>query len=556
MPRFHRVAGLVCLALASIASALRNPLIPGWNPDPHVLRVDDTYYIAVSSFLSYPGVPIYKSKDLSNWELFSHALDNPKNVPITGARNNNGVWAPSLSYIDGLFYMTSMAMTGSDPDYRSYPRIFWVTSPDLKTWSDVVWSEPLGIDPHLFKDPVSGKSYLTLMGLNNGYDKLWGISQCEVNLENGKCVGPYRNIWNGTLPVTTSTRPEGPKLFYKDGFYYLLIAEGGTGVTHRATIARSDSPEGPWESSPTNPLIFNGANTNLTVSATGHATFADTPDGKWFATFLAKRNVGSYTVLGRETFFAPVEWEDGWPTMNHGEPVLLSQRYPEYGSDREDVPKPYEDNFDGPALDPSWYQLRSPYTENFSVVKGKGVVFTPNAYTLSDRDTPAAILRKQKSVNMTFTATLLPTDKGLGPYQSVGISAHSTEQAHQDIGLRGCSNAEGMCVFVDSTVKSPGPGTPPETTEFPVDLDKIPSDFKLHIRAKPTQYSLGYSASNSTVTWVKDFSPSVLPVGFDGVMLVLFASGNTLPWPYDSPEVGFIKIQEEYFEEGFKDYLN
>lgn len=358
--------------------------------------------------------------------------------------------------------MTSMAMTGSDPDYRTWPRIFWVTSSDLKTWSEPVWSEPLGIDPHLFKDPVSGKSYLSLMGLNNGYDKLWGITQCEVNLENGKCVGPYRNIWNGTLPVTTSTRPEGPKLFYKDGFYYLLIAEGGTGVTHRATIARSDSPEGPWESSPTNPLIFNGANTNLTVSATGHATFSDTPDGKWFATFLAKRNVGSYAVLGRETFFAPVEWEDGWPTMNNGEPVLLSQRYPEYGPEREDVPKPYEDNFGGSALDPSWYQLRSPYTENFSVAKGKGVVLVPNAYTLSDRDTPAAILRKQKSVNMTFTATLLPTDKGLGPYQSVGISAYSTEQAHQDIGLRGCSKSEGICGFVDSIVKSPGPGTPPE----------------------------------------------------------------------------------------------
>ncbi|KAK7224895.1 hypothetical protein V2G26_012898 [Clonostachys chloroleuca] len=556
MPRLHRVAGLLCLALASITSALRNPIIPGWNPDPHVLRVDDTYYIAVSSFLTYPGVPIYKSKDLSNWELVSHALGNPKNVPITGARNNNGVWAPSLSYIDGLFYMTSMAMTGSDPDYRTWPRIFWVTSSDLKTWSEPVWSEPLGIDPHLFKDPVSGKSYLSLMGLNNGYDKLWGITQCEVNLENGKCVGPYRNIWNGTLPVTTSTRPEGPKLFYKDGFYYLLIAEGGTGVTHRATIARSDSPEGPWESSPTNPLIFNGANTNLTVSATGHATFSDTPDGKWFATFLAKRNVGSYAVLGRETFFAPVEWEDGWPTMNNGEPVLLSQRYPEYGPEREDVPKPYEDNFGGSALDPSWYQLRSPYTENFSVAKGKGVVLVPNAYTLSDRDTPAAILRKQKSVNMTFTATLLPTDKGLGPYQSVGISAYSTEQAHQDIGLRGCSKSEGICGFVDSIVKSPGPGTPPETSEYPIGLEKIPGDFKLHIRAKPTQYSLGYSTGNTTVTWVKDFSPSVIPVGFDGVMFVLFASGNTLPWPYDSPEVGFSKIQEEYFEEGFKDYLN
>lgn len=358
--------------------------------------------------------------------------------------------------------MTTMAMTGSDSSYRTWPRIYWVTSPDLKTWSDAVWSQPLGIDPHLFQDPKSKKNYLTLMGLTNGYDQLWGITQCEVNLKNGKCVGPYRNIWNGTMPVTSSTRPEGPKLFYKDDYYYLLIAEGGTGVTHRASIARSKSPEGPWETSPTNPLIYNGADTNLTVSATGHATFADTPDGKWFSTFLGRRNVGDWSVLGRETFFAPISWKDGWPTMNNGEPVLLSQRYPEYGPDRQDPPKPYEDGFSGRKLKNTWYQLRTPYDETFSVKKGKGVVFAPTPYTLSDRDSPAAILRKQKSINMTFEATLIPTNKGLGPYQSVGISAYTSELAHQDIGFRGCANTTGLCVFVDATVKSPGPGTRPE----------------------------------------------------------------------------------------------
>ncbi|KAJ4188646.1 hypothetical protein NW767_011754 [Fusarium falciforme] len=447
-----------------------------------------------------------------------------------------------------------MAMTGSDPDYRTYPRMFWVSSTDLKTWSDVVWGEPYGIDPHLFQDPVSKKTYLTIMGLNNGFDRLWGISQCQVDLESGACVGPYRSIWNGTTPVTNKTRPEGPKLFYKDKYYYLVIAEGGTGATHRASIARSKSPEGPWDSSPTNPLIFNGADSNLVVGNTGHATFADTPDGKWFATFLARRYVDKWSVLGRETFFASVSWKDGWPTMNNGDYVLLSQSY-DYGPNVTYPPKPYEDRFEGPELRSSWYQLRTPYSKTYRLKsKGNGVVLVPNVYTLSDRDTPSAILRKQESVNMTFSATILPTSKGLGPYQSVGISAYSSELAHQDLGVRGCANSTGLCIFVDITANSPGPGTPPETEELALKLTRIPSDLQLHIRSEPRQYKLGYSISNQETKWVKTFSPSLLPVGFDGVMFGLFASGNSFPWPHDGPEVGFSKIREEYYDEGFGDY--
>ncbi|RMJ05000.1 hypothetical protein CDV36_014333 [Fusarium kuroshium] len=544
----------IWLGLASLSLGLKNPIIRGWNPDPHVIRVDDAYYVAVSSFLTFPGIPIYKSEDLVNWELISHAIDDPRKVPITGTRTGNGIWAPSLSYINGRFYVTSMAMTGSDPDYRTWPRMFWVSSKDLKTWSDVVWGEPYGIDPHLFQDPISKKTYLTIMGLNNGFDRLWGISQCQVDLESGACVGPYRSIWNGTLPVTNKTRPEGPKLFYRDKYYYLLIAEGGTGATHRASIARSKSPEGPWDSSPTNPLIFNGADTNLVVGNTGHATFADTPDGKWFATFLARRYVDKWSVLGRETFFAPVSWKDGWPTMNNGDYVLLSQSY-DYGPNATYPPKSYEDRFEDSELRASWYQLRSPYSKTYRLKsKGKGVVLLPNVYTLSDRDTPSAILRKQQSVNMTFSATLLLTKKGLGPYQSVGLSAYSSELAHQDLGVRGCAHSTGLCIFVDITTNSPGPGSPPETEEFSLKLARIPSDLQLHIRSEPRQYKLGYSIGKQGTKWVKTFSPSLLPVGFDGVMFGLFASGNSFPWPHDGPEVGFSKIREEYYDEGFGDY--
>ncbi|KAI9155673.1 beta-xylosidase [Paramyrothecium foliicola] len=561
MARLFQSLVAACAIFGHGVSALKNPLIPGWNPDPHVLRVEDTYYVAVSSFLTFPGVPIYSSKDLANWELVSHALDSPSKVPLHGIRQDNGVWAPSLHYIDGLFYMTSMAMWGSDPSNRTWPRIFWVTSPDLKTWSDVIWAEPYGIDPHLFQDPKSGKAYLSIMGLNNPYERYWGISQCEVNLESGKCTGPYRRVWNGTLPSTQSARPEGPKLFYKEPYYYMILAEGGTGITHRATIGRSDSPEGPWESSPTNPLLFNGANTNLTIGNTGHATFSNTPDGKWFATFLAKRYVDGVSVLGREAFFAPVEWrDDGWPVVNDGEFVLPSQEYDI--APTLDYPRsPFEDHFTGNELDSSWYQLRSPYTKNYEVGSTQGsqgacngsVVLRPNVFTLGDRDSPAAILRKQTSVNMTFVATLLPTDKSLGTDQAVGVSVYSSERTHQILAVRGCANSTGQCLRVDSAVNLAGPGTLPVSKEFPFG-STIPKGTKLHIRAEPRLYRMGYSIGNASVEWVHEFPARSLPVGFDGAMLALYASGNGHPWPFDAPEVGFTKIREEYFEEGFEDY--
>jgi beta-xylosidase len=128
--------------------------------------------------------------------------------------------------------------------------MWWVSSPDLINWSDIVWGEPYGIDPQLFRDPISNKTYLNMMRLNNQYDRIWGIGQCEVNLQTGKCVDRLRSLWNGTLPVTNSSRPEGPKMFHNDDYYYLVLAEGGTGSLHRITIGRSDSPEGPWEAAP------------------------------------------------------------------------------------------------------------------------------------------------------------------------------------------------------------------------------------------------------------------------------------------------------------------
>ncbi|KAJ5906932.1 uncharacterized protein N7473_003848 [Penicillium subrubescens] len=442
------------------ALAIKNPIIPGWNPDPSIIRVREEYYLATSSFEYWPSTPIYKSNDLANWELYSHAFTRPSQAQLYGVPTGAGTWAPTLSLINGKYYMASMTRWTYDPVARVWPRVMWVSSHDLKTWSDPIWGDAWGIDPALFQDPATQKVYLNLMAPNNNVDRIWGIYQCQVDVDSGRCIGEYNSIWNGTLAHSSSARPEGPKMFKRDNWYYLLIAEGGTDDLHRASIARSASPEGPWEAAPNNPILFNGAYgyDNLTVQSTGHATHFDTPDGESYLAFLARRKINGSSPLGRETFISPVQWKNGWPIVNGGEPIRLSQSFGNT-TDQVSPPKQFTDNFDQANLDPSWYQLRIPYTQNFMMKKNNanGITFKPNAFGLSDRDTPAAVLRKQKSLNMTFSAQLLPTKSGLGYGETVGISAYLSELQHQDIAVSGCVNSTGMCIFtrlmMNSTVQ-------------------------------------------------------------------------------------------------------
>lgn len=553
-----------------------------WNPDAAILRVGNDYFIATSSFEFFPGTPIYHSTDLANWELYSHALTDAEQLQLYGVPGSSaGVWAPTLSYHEGVFYLASMTRWVYDPVQKLWPRVMFYTSTDLKTWSAPIWCEPWGIDPALFHDPVSGNSYLSLMAPNNNEDRLWGIYQCQVDLESGRCIGPYMGLWNGTMEHTADARPEAPKMIHKDGYYYLLIAEGGTDELHRATVARSRSPEGPFESAPNNPVLHNGkwGVTNLTVQSTGHATFVDTPDGEWYASFLARRNINGSSPLGREGFLTTVEWtDDAWPVFNGGDPITLSQSF---GSapDQNMVPDTFVDTFNSGSLHPEWYQLRTPYTTNYKLGNsscGPGLTLLPNVFGLSDRDTPAALLRKQKSLNMTFAATLTETSKPLNIRQSVGVSAYLSDLAHQDIGVTGCQSAEGMCVYTslvrnDTTTVSSicslfaVMGTlltlaMPQRSEIPLNHSIIPADLTLHIRAEPLEYSLGYSFGEDDVHWLANFSSYWMAFAhpeyfvFSGASFALFASGGGEPWGFDSSSVGFIKVEERYFDENIPDY--
>ncbi|KPM43749.1 hypothetical protein AK830_g2751 [Neonectria ditissima] len=536
--------------------AIWNPIISGWNPDGSILRVGDDYYIATSSFEYWPGIPIYHSKDLSDWKLKSHALTRPEQLQLYGTPTGAGAWAPSLAFFDGKFWLSAMTRWTYDPVARVWPRVWFMSSPDLKTWSNPVWAEPWGIDPELFHDPLTNTTYLNLMAPNNNKDRLWGLYQCEVSLKTGDCVA----------------RPEGPKMYYKDDWYYLLTAEGGTDQLHRASIARSKSPSGPFQANPHNPLMYNGkwGFTNLTVQSTGHATLVETAKGEWYASFLARRNINGSSPLGRETFLVNVDWKDGWPVLNKGNPILLSEQV-EPKSGPKKTPSRWIDNFSNHKLDPSWYQLRTPYTKNYELKAGR-LVLKPNVFSLSERDSPAARLRKQKSLNMTWSAELSSFKGNLGPRNRLGISSYLSEFQHQDIGISGCVNQTGICIYTELNKNGTQEASRPPLSRITVSnylqywqkplkqAKGLSKELKLHIRAEPLRYRLGYSFGSDQPTYVTSiaskwqaFAPPNWFV-FSGASFALFATGGGEPWPGNGPEVGFERVWENYHEEDIPDY--
>lgn len=285
-------------------STYYNPVLPGWHSDPSCINVNDTYYCATSTFEAFPGLPIYASKDLINWKHISNAWNRKEQLPginLETPQQQAGMFAPNLRYHAGLFYMTCV-YAGINTTSEINGTIF--TTPDL--YNDSAWSIPFvweaperTIDPDLFFDD-DGTSYLS-----------WsGIGLQTIDLAKGE-LSEIKSIWNGS----SGTFTEGPHLYKKDGYYYLLAAEGGTQLGHRATIARSKTIDGPYESNPANPLLTN-TNTTELFQTIGHADLFQDAAGNWWGMALSTRSGPEYKTfpMGRESSLFPVTWREGeWP---------------------------------------------------------------------------------------------------------------------------------------------------------------------------------------------------------------------------------------------------
>lgn len=279
-----------------------NPVIRGMNPDPTVCRRGEDYYLATSTMHMYPGVPIYHSRDLVHWRLIGHCLTRPEHFQSDRTDGRPMIYAPTLRYHDGRFVMVTTNVHGGGN--------FLVTALDpAGPWSDPVVIDDDVFDPSLLFDD-DGRVYYTRRGPMDAKT----IVQAEIEIDTGRLISPLRVIGTGMI----SDDAEGPHLYHIGAYYYLLQAEGGSRFLHMATIGRSRSPWGPFDPCPHNPILAQHHAWWHAVRSAGHADLIEAHDGSWWAVFLATRHASydALSILGRETFLAPVAWREGWPLID------------------------------------------------------------------------------------------------------------------------------------------------------------------------------------------------------------------------------------------------
>lgn len=307
---------------------IRNPILPGFNPDPSICRVGADYYIATSTFEWYPGVQIHHSRDLATWTLVSRPLRRAAQLDMRGNPDSGGVWAPCLSFADGRFWLVYTDVKRLDGAFKDAHNYIVTCETIDGEWSDPCYVNSSGFDPSLFHDDApagnsAGRKWFVNMrwnhrgpgsGCNPAHDAFDGILLQEWSPEQG-LIGPVTNIFPGTARGLT----EAPHLFKRNGWYYLTTAEGGTGYSHAVTLARSRDITGPYEMHPNGHVICVEDDTHP-IQRTGHGQYVETPEGEFYHTFLMGRPLpGPFCPLGRETGIERCVWgADDWLYLEDG----------------------------------------------------------------------------------------------------------------------------------------------------------------------------------------------------------------------------------------------
>jgi alpha-N-arabinofuranosidase len=409
-----------------------NPVLPGGYPDPSICHADGAWYLVNSTFEYFPGLPIHRSTDLVNWELIGHALHRESQV--TGAVNlvdvqsDGGIHAPSIRCRDGRFYViTTNVYTPPEPGGPTQFVNFVVTADDpAGPWSEphVIEGAP-GIDPDIFFDDDGRAWYVgTHAPAEPAFEGEGEIWLQELDTERWVLTGERHFLWRGACGGTWA---EGPHIYQHDGRYYLLIAEGGTGLNHAVMIAVADRVTGPYRPNPRNPVL---TSRHLAydhwVNSTGHADLFELPDGRWYAVLLGVRSeIGLGSNMGRETFMVPVEWEREpfeWQPVKHDWPVFspesgrVEKTYPAPLATPPRRPEPaWTDGFDGNALDLRWNFRRLPLPGSWSLTARPGHLrLAALAATVRERGRASLLGIRQTASAFRFTADMrfAPTADG------------------------------------------------------------------------------------------------------------------------------------------------
>ena len=403
-----------------------NPILRGFYPDPSICRVGATYYLANSTFEYLPGIPIRASTDLVDWRLVGHAIHDEGQFDFSGVPDSRGIFAPTIRHHDGLFYVACTQMDGGEVSGN-----FYLTAPDAAgPWSrPVLLPDARGIDPSLFFH--EGRAWWTgcrevLEPEFDGETEVW---LRELDLERGELVGPETVIWTRTQ--YRAVWAEGPHLYHRNGWFYLVTAEGGTSFEHSVMVARSRELAGPYLPCPRNPVLTHRhLGHGAEVQNVGHGDLVDDENGQWWMTVLASRPIDGHHVLGRETHLARVDWEDDWPVVNPGLGLL-------------DAPV---------AAAGSWGSAGVPDAADFLSLRGFATFAAAEASGL--RLQPGALLRRLTSTDCTVSVTL---EVGAGAVAGLVLRQSGAANVRLEVSASGT----GLVVtFADSSVGLPaGPVT-------------------------------------------------------------------------------------------------
>lgn len=372
-----------------------NPIRRGFFPDPSVIRVGDDFYMVNSSFQYFPAIPISHSKDLVHWEIIGHAVTESSYLDLSDIPDSHGIWAPDIEYINGRFYIiATLRLNGDGKRGNDVLRRQMIVSSEKPEgpYSKPSWIEVDDIDPSIFVD-TDGTPYMLLAP---------GARIAKLSPDLTHTVEEMEVAWGGTGERCS----EGPHIFYKDGYYYAMVAEGGTGYGHGINVARSKNLKGPYEPSPYNP-VMRQLDPTAPIQRAGHGKLFQTQDGKWWCSYLCGRpNGGKFTTCGRESALDPVQWtEDGWFTVNSGKGPSLVQTAPnlpsvEYKSN--DI-----ENFDDEVLNKEFEFVRNPDYGTFSLSERKGYfrIWTRDGQ-LNERRSKNTLLKREREHNFDAETSL------------------------------------------------------------------------------------------------------------------------------------------------------
>jgi xylan 1,4-beta-xylosidase len=523
-----------------------NPILAGYYPDPSICRVDNEYYLVNSTFAHFPGIPIFHSKDLVNWELIGHAIDRAEQMDFEGLGVSRGIFAPSISYKNGIFYIACTLVDGGGN--------FIVTSEKPEgPYSNSVWLPEInGIDPSPYFDD-DGKAYMLFNSNAPNNEELYvghkTIRMLEFDYINLKVTGEEKILINGGSDL--SKEPiwiEGPHIYKKDGYYYLMAAEGGTADDHSEVIFRSKNIDGPYESYKNNPILTQrhlDPKRDFPITSTGHADLIETQSGEWWAIFLGCRpyapfEKGFYNT-GRETFLAPVKWiEDPdtpgavWPIINPDfEEIQYVYNYPKTNGSKLENSTPYSGNFktkyefDSDSLHKNFIYLRTPKEKWYNLKERPGYLkIDLREETCAGKSNPSFIGHRQQHLNCSASTSIKFNPSAEN--EKAGLIIFLSETRYYYL-CKSIDKGEAVIQLYKSINQENSENKMELITSTKITKEQVDKKLNFKIKAEGKYYSFLYSFDDHEWVTLKQnmdatYLRAVIPKDFVGCVYAMYAT--------------------------------